>query len=671
MWLLQCLAFASLAVGMPAWSAESNAVHSARMTATIVSDTDRVTPGQGFRLALRLRMAPGWHSYWSNPGDAGAPPELALNLPPGAVAGPIAWPPPQRLAEDTVVTYAYTGELLLPLTVTPPATAAGDRLPVEATAKWLVCANICVPEEGVFRLDLPWGTPAPSAQAALIDAAAARAPTASPFVARVTPGGVLTLSGEGLSADSVRDAAFFPADEGVVDEAVPPRARVEAGQVRITFKPGREFRADGLAGVVVLRDPAGQERAVTIAATPAVADAPAAGLAVAVVLALAGGLLLNLMPCVFPILAMKAAAIARSGQAPRTEALSYLAGVLVTSCGLGAGLMAARSLGLGVGWGSQFQSPLFVAAMAWVLFGVGLNLSGVFQVGGRATGIGQAMADRGGLVGSFFTGLLAVLVATPCTAPFMGGAIAAALVLPPLAGLLVFAALGVGLAAPYLALAFVPGIARVLPRPGAWMDVLKGALAFPMYAAAAWLVWVASVQSGSLGVLAGLVGLVLVGVAAWVFGLSQRGEGAARRVGQFVAAAALAGTVGVLAELDGPVATAEAEPYSATRLAELRAEGRPVFVNMTAAWCVTCLVNERLALAPARVRQAFADGHVAYLKGDWTRQDAAIGMFLRGQDRDGVPLYVFFRPGAGPEVLPQVLTEAVVLAVVAPGAGKS
>jgi len=328
-------------------------------------------------------------------------------------------------------------------------------------------------------------------------------------------------------------------------------------------------------------------------------------------------------------------------------------------------LIGLREAGGAAGWGFQFQSPVFVAVMAWVLLAVGLNLSGVFHVGGRLAGAGQGLASRPGHAGSFFTGLLAVLVATPCTAPFMGAAIAAALAAPAALSLLVFAAMGLGLAAPYAILALVPGLARLLPRPGAWMDVLKGVLAFPMYGAAAWLVWVISLQAGSAGLLATMAGMVLLGFAAWALGLAQT---SGWRIGYGAAGLALMAVFGLLPSVAAAppaslvITTDGIVPFSAARLAALRAEGRPVFVNMTAAWCVSCLVNERVALSPSAVRQAFIDHRVTYLKGDWTRGDPAITAFLREHARDGVPLYVLYPAGSGaPSVLPQILTESEML----------
>jgi thiol:disulfide interchange protein DsbD len=376
---------------------------------------------------------------------------------------------------------------------------------------------------------------------------------------------------------------------------------------------------------------------------------------------------------VFPVLAMKAVALARLSGKERGHAAghaaAYTAGVLVTFSVVAFALLALRQAGAAAGWGFQFQSPVFVAFMAWVLFGVGLNLSGVFAFATPAAAA-QQLAGSSGYVGSFLTGLLAVLVATPCTAPFMSVAIAAGLAGAPPVTVAVFAAMGLGLATPYVLLATVPAFARALPRPGRWMEVLKGALAFPMYGACAWLVWVQSQEAGPAGVLAVVAGLVLIGFAAWALSLAQSGVG--HRIGRVAAVAAILVVVGVLSGLAAaPAATPHAaaepgvEPFSVARLAALRAEGRPVFVNMTAAWCVTCLVNERVALAPDAVRRAFAEHGVTYLKGDWTRQDPEISRFLREHGRDGVPLYLLFPAGARPpEVLPQILTPGTVLAAI-------
>ncbi len=670
------LLFALVAAG-PAAALESAPATSSRDTVTLVSDTDAVAPGAPFRVGLRFRLAEGWHTYWHNPGDAGVAPDFSLALPPGMRSGPIEWPTPSRLTEGPVMTYAYTGDLLLPVTVTPAAHAG--PIPIQAHARWLVCKEICVPEEAGFRLDLPAGTPAPSAQVPLFAAHDRAIPRPSPWQAEIAPDGSLWVQGPELRPATVMDAWFIPDREGLIQDDAAQPLSVRQGGFVLALKLAKGAKPDaGLSGILTVRDRTGLQTDVELHAVPGAAPTPAfPPLRRVLAFAFLGGLILNLMPCVFPVLAMKAVALVQGagrGEA-RTHGLFYTAGVLVTFAALGVALLAARAAGAAAGWGFQFASPVFVAAMAWLLFGVGLNLSGVFVFGGGLTGTGSALAARGGHAGSFCTGLLAVLVATPCTAPFMGVAIAAGLAAPPAVTVLVFLVMGLGLAAPYAAFSAVPSLARLAPRPGRWMEVLKQGLAFPMYAAAAWLLWVVSQEAGPAGVLGTAAGFVLLGFAAWVLGVSQPASNRHRRFGQSAAAAAVllaAAVLSGIAVAPGTPAdagtTEGAEAFSPTRLAALRAEGRPVFVNMTAAWCVTCLVNERVAISSDPVRRAFAAHKVAYLKGDWTRQDPAISTFLREYGRDGVPLYVYYPPHDGrPVVLPQILTENEVLEELNPG----
>ncbi len=647
-----------LIAAVPARALESAPVASKRDVATLVTDTDAMRPGTPFRVALRLRMAEGWHTYWKNPGDAGVAAELTIQ---GVKQSPIDWPTPRRIAEGSVMTYAYTGEVLLPVTVTAPSGV------IKAHADWLVCKDICVPETGDFVLDLPLGTPRPSAQAALFAAHDRAVPRASLWAAQIAADGTLSVQGPELSQATITDAWFIPDQPNrIQDDAAQPLS-VRQGGFSLALKPAGGFDpAKDLSGVLSVRDRAGMQTDVVLNAVPGPPPAAMPPLGQILLFAFLGGLILNLMPCVFPILAMKAVGLAQHVGRGRMNALSYTAGVLVTFVALAGGLLAARAAGSAAGWGFQFSSPVFVAGMTWLLFVVGLNLSGVFQVGAGLTGAGDGLARRRGVAGSFFTGLLAVLVATPCTAPFMGVAVAAGLAAPPGVTVLVFAVMGLGLSAPYVALATMPGLARLMPRPGRWMEVLKQALAFPMYGAAAWLVWVVSQEAGPSGVLGTAAGLVLVGFAAWVFGATQSATVQPRRFGQAAAAmavlAALAVLSGISAEPVGAATATSAETFTPERLATLRAAGKPVFVNMTAAWCVTCLVNERVAIGTDPVRRAFATADVTYLKGDWTRQDPAITAFLRQNGRDGVPLYVFFPAGGGqPEVLPQILTEGEML----------
>lgn len=675
-------------------AAESAAVTTDHDAVTLVTDQQSWTPGRALGVGLRLKLAPGWHTYWSNPGDAGEPATIAVAASGGGAGqtGTIIWPVPERLPEGPLMSYAYTGDVLLPLKLVPTAAPANNGAPlvIKATAEWLACATVCVPEQGTFSITLPAGpataSPQASPEAGLFEAAREAAPRPSPFAAHIARDGTFTLTGAGLSPTSVATAWLFPESTGLIDQTAVQTPVIHDGSITIPLKPASGFKPDRpFDALVVLRDPAGQQSALTVSATPGIPlpgpSGSIAGILRLLGLALLGGLILNLMPCVFPVLAMKAMALGKlSGLARREQRLSalfYTAGILVAFGALGGLTLGLRAAGSSVGWGFQFQSLAFVAATCWLLFLVGLNLVGAFEVGGSLTGAGQGLASRRGHVGDFSTGLLAVLVATPCTAPFMAGALAGALGAPAVVGMSVFLTMGLGLALPYLLFACIPRLASSLPRPGVWMDILKQAMAFPIFAACAWLAWVASTEGGSAGVLTVAAGLVLLGTAAWLFGLSQRlamssngTEGV--RGGRFAGFLSLAFLLAALAMLPGlgkaspgGGQTAQAsdgwEAFSEPKLAALRQSGRPVLVDMSAAWCVSCLVNERIAFQSASVRAAFAEHHVALLKGDWTLRDEAITRFLQAHGRDGVPFYIYYPAGADGQVWPQILTPNLVL----------
>jgi thiol:disulfide interchange protein DsbD len=663
----RCLLVLFLLLAGPAAALDSLPVESPRARVVLTADHAAVAPGQALRLLLRFRLAEGWHIYWRNPGDAGGPPELSWVLPDGAAAGPLAFPAPSRIPYPPLLNYGYTGTVAFPVSVTVPrGLPPGEVFTLEAEARWLICADICIPEEGAFRLDLPVEpAPRPAANAAIFAAAEASLPRPSPFAVRVGfegRAGAIEVTGPGLSPAALRAAEFFPLDPGLLSHPAPQPLSAREGGFTLRLTRGEGAVPATIEGVIALTDAAGVRSAYVVSAVPGpVPGGAPIALWQAALLALAGGLLLNLMPCVFPVLAMKAMAVARLGGAARgavrAEAAAYTAGVVLSFLALAGLLIGLRAAGSAAGWGFQFTEPAFVAAMAWLMLAVGLNLSGVFAVPGVALG--------GARVGAFGTGVLAVLVATPCTAPFMAAAIGAALAMDAAATLAVFAALGLGMALPFAALGAAPGLAGWLPRPGPWMERLRQGLAFPMYGAAVWLAWVVSVQAGPQGVLVVLAGAVLVGFAAWLAGVVQASGSWLGRGGAVVA---LAAALALLPLMGGGSDAAEtpaaegAEPWSAARVAAALAEGRPVFVNLTAAWCISCQVNDRVALRTEAVRAAMAATGTLYLVGDWTRGDAAIGALIRSAGREGVPVYLLYRPGAAaPEVLPQILTEGIVL----------
>jgi thiol:disulfide interchange protein DsbD len=654
------------------------------VTARLVAEDVTVAPGRTFWVMLKLGIKPGWHTYWRNPGDSGLATSLDWTLPPGFTAGEIVWPTPQRFQIGPVANYGYAdaAELLVPMTA-PADLAPGQPIALQALASWLVCADICIPGEVAVDLRLASATTSAADPSAvrLFREARAKMPQPAPFETVFSQSAdayrlrVPAAAFEGLTAVQ---AQFFPVDGTLIDHAAPPQSiRTAAGLELRLPKSGIAKNAPALLdGVLVVSGEGGPPRAFAIGANPGAGDtadepaAPAVAWWHALLLALAGGIILNVMPCVFPILSLKALALARQSSQERTAARrqgrAYLAGVLTSFAVLGGLLLALRAGGFAVGWGYQFQTPAFVALLAYLMFATGLALSGLLQIGSGLANIGSRLAGRSGISGAFFTGVLATVVATPCTAPFMGTALGAALVLPAGLGMAVFLALGLGLALPLWLVSEVPALARLLPRPGAWMDTFKQLLAFPLYATAVWLLWVLLQQVDPADALAALSGLVVIAFAVWLQGVARTASAVTgRRIGGALALLALAGAVALALQASPGAASRSAKPetaavpwetFSADRVASLNAERRPVLVNLTAAWCLTCLVNEKTAIETTAVREALATAGVTPLKGDWTRQDPAITAYLQRFGRSGVPLYVLYDRSGQPTVLPQLLT---------------
>jgi len=677
-------------------------VQAENVRAELLADVAAVKAGEPFWVGLRQTIRPKWHTYWKNPGESGLPTEIKWTLPAGVTADPIVWPTPNLFNIGGVINYGYQDETVLLVRITPPADLSGSSLKLTAEANWLVCEDVCIPEDGKFELSLPIAaaaTPASPVTRAILDKARRNVPMESPWPARygVAKSGdpTLIVEARGLKPDTIRDVYFFPAEWGPVASLAKQSAQVTADGIRIPLKKGdaKTTPPERLAGTLVLTEKTADgeiRQAFDVSAkldptfVPTSSLAAAAGneqlsLVQALLFALLGGLILNLMPCVFPVLAMKAAALARlAGQGRREmrrDGLAYTAGVLVSFAVMAAIVVAIRASVGEVSWGFQFQSPVFSLLIAYLFFVVGLNLSGVYEIGGRFAGVGQGLAARGGTVGSFFTGALAVIVATPCTAPFMAAALGFALSQPAPQTVAVLLAVGLGLALPYLLLSITPALQRLMPRPGPWMDRLRQFLAFPMYASAVWMIWVLTQQTGADGVIYALGGMILIAFAVWLLRIGSGASPATWLRRGLAAVAVLLAFAAALKLEDGPATAASAsggaaagvnfdgwERFSRDRLNQAVAAGKPVFVDFTAAWCITCLVNERVALETAATRHAFEQAGVVKLKGDWTNRDAEITSLLKDLGRAGVPLYLFWAPGAErPKILPQVLTEAMIL----------
>jgi thiol:disulfide interchange protein DsbD len=684
--------------------------------ARLVSDVASVRAGKPFTVGLHVTLDKGWHTYWKNPGDAGNGLLATWRLPNGFSADSFAYPVPERIPYPPMVNYGYSDEVVFLATITPPAgLEAGRSVRLTLLAEFLVCADVCIPAAAERSLELPVrnAPPTPSGDAALIRRYAGHLPVRhaqwATRAARTDSGFVLHVAPPEGWKGSLAGAYFFPADPVLLDHvADQPVGRTAAGEYRLrltesAYLPGEPERIEGVLvlpeggvldaaghrGLVVsaavadakvawASEPAEPVAAAGLAAGqgPTAGAAGGMGLLVAVLFALLGGVILNLMPCVFPILSLKALGLAGRGgdrAGMRRDGLVFAAGVIVTFVAMAGLLMAVRASGAQVGWGYQLQSPAVVGALAALMFVIGLILAGVFEVGVSLTRLGGLGGSGEG--SAFLTGVLATVVATPCTAPFMGAAVGAALIRPPMEGLLIFGALGVGMAAPYVALSFWPALARRLPKPGRWMETFKQVLAFPMFAVAIWLVWVFGLQTGMGGAARLLFGLLLLAFAGWLIGrwpaiaISTRTRLATRALALgAVIVAVTAGAAATSGETPlpgggGEAAALEWKPWSAAAVQEHRTAGRPVFVDFTAAWCISCQVNERVALETPAVRRAFAERDVALLKADWTRRDPAITGALAAFGRSGVPLYVYYPadPAAEPVVLPALLTPAIVL----------
>lgn len=693
-----------LALGLAADTgfAASSRASTPQVEAELVASAAAIRPGDEIQLGVRQKIIPHWHTYWVNPGDSGLATQIGWTLPEGARAGDIQWPTPGRFKLGPVVNYGYENEVTLLTTVKAPADLqAGGRFPVKATVDWLVCQETCIPQQVELELTLPVQAAGSSVGpgSPLIEQARASLPIESPWPIEARAGKdaiTLRIAAAALAAHPPGELWFYADQWGKTAHDAPQPVTVVGNAIEIRIKPGDDPPKDAetLSGVLSIRDGNGRVQGYRVAtpvsaaagataATPQTAESADLGVGMAVLLALAGGLILNLMPCVFPVLSIKALSVLRHAGHDRAQVrlqgLAYTAGVLASFAALGAVLIALKAGGAQVGWGFQFQSPPFVLAVAYLMFTVGLSLSGVFTLGSSAAGIGTSLADKPGYAGSFFTGVLATVVATPCTAPFMGAALGFALGQPAPVLLAVFLSLGLGLALPYLLLCFWPALQRALPRPGVWMERVKQALAFPMYAAAVWLVWVLAQQAGPNAIAIALGGMLAIAFAAWLYDSSRNAHVFARHGGTGVAlltlvAALGGGYAGVQSSVANAAAPATAtagkhawEPYTKARFDELRAAGKPVFVNFTAAWCITCLANEKVALSDASVTDAFRQAGITYLKGDWTNQDPQISAHLAEFGRSGVPLYLLYPAGAGsaPQVLPQLLTPSTVLSAIA------
>jgi len=662
--------------------------------AELVTDDASAQPGKPTLVGLKLRMAAGWHTYWKNPGDSGLPTKIQWTLPEGWKAGAIQWPYPEPLPVGPLMNYGYDDEVVLLTELTPPAGAREATVPIKAHAEWLVCKDICVPEKGDLDIALPVSKAEPKKNPmfqAHIERAKNQLPTdvaGWTSEASMSAGALVVRLTAPEGAEPPAKAHFFPEREGLIEPAAPEKltraGRALTIEMKLADPPPADLKA--LRGVVVSDSGwkgSDGRKAMNVAAS--VGTAPLASVGgstesrvgesvggstwAALAFAFIGGVLLNLMPCVFPVLGIKVMGFVRHAhgdeRAMRMQGLVFCAGVVLSFLLLAGLMLLLRAGGLQLGWGFQLQSPVFVTLLAALFFVLALNLSGVFEWGAFAQSMTSNVSARGRYADALLSGVLATAVATPCTAPFMGAAVGFTISQDSLHSLAVFATIGLGMGVPVLLLSYFPAALKRLPRPGPWMETFKQVLAFPLYATVAWLTWVLGAQAGNDAVLALLAGLVLVALGAWMQGRAANASGIWRSTlaAIFVAVGILVAVPSSPNEREVPMAKDETwQDWSPEKVRTLVASGRPVFVDFTAAWCVTCQVNKRVALYNIQVAKAFAARDVVTLKADWTRQDPRITAALASLGRNAVPVYAFYVPGeTEPRLLPEVLTPSLVL----------
>ena len=669
----------------------------------VLAEKTTVEANEEIWIGVEQSIRPEWHTYWQNPGDSGSAPQHSWVLPDGFEISEIHWPVPRKIPYPPLLNYGYSDNVTLLQKLKVPSELPSGPIILSVDVEALVCKDICIPEYGSFDLVLNDPATHNEDNSAYLQQSLEKVPPQHDWQVNFREdNGTFHLNAklpdDFLANIDQKTIDFIPLDWGVIENAATPKTNIENNVFTLTQTAG-ERPLDGIAsikGVLTYEDQKGTYKGVYVQATnnsalntqpplntssqissEAKMDVEATGLVRALILALLGGLILNLMPCVFPVLSLKALALVKTAEKDhglaRAHGLSYTLGVVLSFLAIASVLILLQAGGQQIGWGFQLQNAIVISLLAYLLFVIGLNLAGYFEFGNSLGNIGNKLTQSSGLSGSFFTGVLATIVATPCTAPFMGVAIGYALLQPSPVALSVFAALGLGLALPYLAVAFIPALQKRLPRPGAWMDIFKQFLAFPMLGFAAWLVWILAQLSGPFAVFGILLGMLCIAFSLWLF-KHLPANGVKRAFVIILGLLSLLGAFILLpAKAEPTPATSAAssstfgEEFSLQKLENALKGDDPVFVEMTAAWCITCKVNHRTSINIESTREIFAENNVKYLIGDWTNEDPVITEYLRSFGRNGVPIYVYYaRPDADsgqrpePVLLPQILTPGLV-----------
>ena len=688
-----------------AWAqnAPSAVVSTPQIRAELVAHAPQgVQAGQPLWLGLQLTHQPEWHTYWHNPGDSGLPTQIELNLPAGMTAGDVQWPLPHKLKVGNLTNYGFEKTVLLaaPLTVSKQFKPnAKQGLDIQLHANWLVCRLECIPQEGDFDLHIPVNSSFAPHAAAFEDLMAQQPQVLNTAQATISfEAQLLVMQVSGLpTALHGKTLSLFPEAAELVESAAEqhPLANQtwqgDVWTVKLPLSTMRVTEPKSFGAILTLGD--GDQRQGFLVSGPVkqswpnVSDIPSStapavqapttdqswlGFALAVAGAFVGGLILNLMPCVLPVLAIKLLGFAqhsRAHRAHRVAGMAYTAGVVLSFLALGAGVLALRAAGEQLGWGFQLQSPVVVSVLAAFFTLIALNLFGLFEFGQILPSRVASFQYKHPVMDAALSGVLAVAVASPCTAPFMGASLGLAMTLPTWQSLSIFVAMGLGLAAPYLLASFMPAVARLLPHPGPWMVTLRQLLAFPMLATVGWLLWVLGQQTSLDAAMFALGGLLLLAALIWAI---KQHTPAARGLAWLIAAALVWGAFSFAEELNAPATSAVEsnsasngsasngsavwQPWSETAVAQSLAQGHPVFVDFTAAWCVTCQINKKSTLSNSEVLADFAAHQVTLMRADWTRRDPAITAALSALGRSGVPVYVLHAPGKAPLVLSELLS---------------
>ena len=688
--------------------AQAAIVKTPHVEAELIARQTAIVSGQPLEVALRLRIIEHWHTYWQNPGDSGLPTKLKWKLPAGFSAGAIAWPYPKKLPLGPLMNFGYEGEALHLVTIeTPKNLSPGEKITLSAAASWLVCADVCIPEDGEVSLTLPvvaantTATPDPRWLNAFSAAHNALPATLDGWKSNATISAnrlQINLVPPAGEAVDWQEISFYPIRDDLIANAGKQGLAHSSTGFTLTVPLADPVVTDlqTLDGVLVSSGNWGAKhagKAVAISAPvsygkninsstgadfkPKMSEEPLSALSLLATMTAAffGGLILNLMPCVFPVLGIKVMSFVENAHgeagALRRQGLAFFIGVVISFIVLAALMLAFRAAGQSIGWGFQLQEPGFIVLLAIIFFIMALNLSGVFEIGTSlqsAAGNAELKAQKNPLIGAFASGVLATLVATPCMAPGLGASVGFTLGQSAPVALVVFLSIAVGLAAPVLLLSLVPAWLKFLPKPGAWMETFKQMMAFPLYATVVWLAWVLGAQTGNEGVAKLLAALVAIAFAAWAYGRWQIKK---PMLAVVLAVIGLGGGIALAwpshdtqSALQGGKNDDGWIAFSPAKIAELRAAGKPVFVDFTATWCITCQVNKRIALNRSEVVKRFQELGVVRMKADWTVKDPVITAALAEFGRNGVPLYIYYAKSGAPQVLPEVLTPGVVLAAI-------